>query len=82
MTGGARMATAPAACVVIEDSPAGIEAARRAGMRAIAFTGGGHATGPAHRRALAEARPDLVFDDMRALPLVLARLDRGTEPPE
>lgn len=30
-----RMAVPPARCVVVEDAPAGIEAARRAGMRAI-----------------------------------------------
>lgn len=30
-----RMSVAPAACVVIEDAPAGIEAARRAGMRSV-----------------------------------------------
>ncbi|MEZ2128157.1 MULTISPECIES: HAD family hydrolase [unclassified Sinorhizobium] len=33
----------PDECIVIEDSFAGITAARRAGMRAIGFTGGGHA---------------------------------------
>lgn len=31
----ARLAVAPAACVVIEDAPLGIEAARRAGMRCV-----------------------------------------------
>lgn len=33
----------PEDCVVIEDSPAGIEAAISAGMRVIGFLGGGHA---------------------------------------
>lgn len=32
-----RMQVAPADCLVFEDSPAGIEAARRAGMRAVAL---------------------------------------------
>ena len=43
------MGVAPADCVVIEDSPAGIAAAKRAGMRVFAFTGGSHAAqgGPA-----------------------------------
>ena len=36
----ARMATDPAACVVVEDSAAGVEAARRAGMRCLAYAGG------------------------------------------
>ena len=32
-----RVATPPAACIVFEDAPFGIEAARRAGMRAVAI---------------------------------------------
>ncbi len=59
---------APSACTVIEDSPAGIEAAKRAGMRVFGFLGGSHA-GPAGLAGLvAAARPDRVFDDMRLLP--------------
>jgi len=33
-----RMGVAPQRCLVFEDAPLGIEAARRAGMRAIALT--------------------------------------------
>lgn len=33
-----RLGVAPAACVVFEDAPLGIEAAQRAGMRAVALT--------------------------------------------
>lgn len=33
-----RLGVAPAGCTVIEDAPAGIEAARRAGMRAVGVT--------------------------------------------
>lgn len=64
----------PEACVVIEDSPAGIEAAKRAGMRVFGFTGGSHAV-PADLKALIDPfKPDLVFDDMETLPGVLAGL--------
>jgi beta-phosphoglucomutase-like phosphatase (HAD superfamily) len=35
-----RLAVAPAHCIVFEDAPLGIEAARRAGMRAVAVTTG------------------------------------------
>lgn len=36
------MGVSPSKCVVIEDSPAGVMAAKRAGMRVIGFTGGSH----------------------------------------
>ncbi|MDZ5695992.1 HAD family hydrolase [Chelativorans sp. M5D2P16] len=69
------MGMAPEHCIVVEDSPAGIEAARRAGMRVMAFTGGSHA-GPADlRKTVAALDPDIVFDDMRQLPDLIAGLD-------
>lgn len=36
LAGAAALGADPAACVVVEDAPAGVEAARRAGMRVIA----------------------------------------------
>jgi beta-phosphoglucomutase len=36
---GARLGVEPRACVVVEDAPAGLEAARRAGMHCIALAG-------------------------------------------
>ncbi|SEA50986.1 HAD-IA family hydrolase [Rubrimonas cliftonensis] len=68
----AAMGAAPAACAVIEDSPAGVMAARAAGMRALGFLGGGHARAPAHRHALAAAGAHLLFDEMARLPGLLA----------
>lgn len=54
-------------CVVIEDSAAGIRAAQAAGMRVIAFTGGGHA-GPAGLEAKAVANsPSAILRDMQDL---------------
>lgn len=63
----AQMGVAPENCVVIEDSEAGIRAAQAAGMRVIAFTGGGHA-GPAGLDAMARANsPSAILKDMQDL---------------
>ena len=66
-----RMGAAPSACVVVEDSRAGVAAARAAAMRALAYTGG---VTPA---ALLEGPATVLFDDMRRLPSLLGALDRG-----
>ena len=61
----------PSLCVVIEDSPAGILAAKRAGMRVFAFIGGSHAGPSGLRQQTADLAPDAIFDDMRQLPDLL-----------
>ncbi len=58
------MKTDPADCIVIEDSPAGIEAAQREGMAVFVFTGGSHAGAPGYRERIAALAPDVVFDAM------------------
>jgi HAD superfamily hydrolase (TIGR01509 family) len=63
----AAMGVEPARCIVVEDSPAGIAAAKSAGMRVVAFTGGSHARTPRHRETLLSLKPDALFDDMREL---------------
>lgn len=69
-----RLGIAPQDCIVIEDSPAGITAARAAGMRAVGFLGGAHA-GPAHlAQRLADLRPDALIEHAADLPNTLSRL--------
>ena len=60
------MGVAADACVVVEDSQAGIRAARAAGMRALGFIGGGHC-GPDHARLLHAAGAHVVFRQMTEL---------------
>lgn len=71
-----RMHADPARCMVVEDSPAGIAAARDAGMRVLGFAGGSHARGAAHRRKLQALEPAGLFDDMLALPGLLLGLEK------
>jgi HAD superfamily hydrolase (TIGR01509 family) len=66
------MGVAPSDCVVIEDSAAGVEAAKKAGMHVLAFAGGSHAATPGLRAAIAALEPDAVFHDMSLLPDLLA----------
>lgn len=75
------MEVAPKACVVVEDSPAGIIAAKSAGMRVLAFTGGSHVEPSGLRDVIEGLKPDAMFDDMRRLPELLGQLDgRETAP--
>lgn len=59
-----QMHVEPSRCIVIEDSPAGIVAARAAGMTVFAFTGGSHAHSPSYRAELQQLSPEVVFDAM------------------
>jgi HAD superfamily hydrolase (TIGR01509 family) len=62
-----RMNEQPFACTVVEDSQPGIEAARAAGMRALAYVGAPHTD----REALVTAGGEWL-DDMKKLPSLVA----------
>lgn len=64
----AQMGVQPGHALVIEDSPAGIEAAKRAGMRVFAFAGASHAGRAGLPERIAALEPDLIFDNMQRLP--------------
>jgi HAD superfamily hydrolase (TIGR01509 family) len=68
-----RMATSPAECVVVEDSRPGVEAARAAGMRVLAYAGG------LSQAKVLEGPNTVVFDDMAALPELLDALHRESD---
>ncbi|MCC2611586.1 HAD family hydrolase [Neorhizobium sp. Rsf11] len=59
-----QMGADPQNCIVIEDSPAGIEAGHRAGMAVFAFVGGSHAGTPGYRERIDALSPEVVFDAM------------------
>lgn len=67
------MGVPPQNAIVIEDSPAGVTAARRAGMGIIGFAGASHADS-ALAAALREAGAEDVVTDMADLPAAIERV--------
>src|SRR5581483_581726 len=65
-----QMGAAPARCMVIEDSVAGVTAARAAGMTVLGFCGGSHSR-DGHAATLRAAGAHGTFDDMRQLPALI-----------
>ena len=70
-----RMGAEPERCVVVEDSRAGVDAARAAGMDVLAFAGG---LTPAE---LLDGPGTVLFEDMRALPGLLEKRAAASRTP-
>lgn len=64
----------PAACAVVEDSVAGIQAGKAAGMRVIGFTGGSHSM-PGHADVLTDAGAETVVSRLKDIPPIIAAFE-------
>jgi HAD superfamily hydrolase (TIGR01509 family) len=71
-----QMNAPPERCIVIEDSVPGVTGGSAAGMTVLGFHGGSHCR-EGYGKKLHDAGAAMVFDDMRQLPALIARIGRN-----
>lgn len=64
---GQRLGVPPEQCVVVEDAPAGIEAANRAGMASVALTGTATRAELSHAKLVVDSLRELTPENLRDL---------------
>ncbi|MFC0245524.1 HAD family hydrolase [Falsochrobactrum ovis] len=69
-----QMGATASRCVVIEDSPSGVKAAKAAGMTTIGFTGGSHFSVVDNTESLHHAGADYILKDAAELPSLLREI--------
>lgn len=74
-----RMGSPANSTLVIEDSPAGIQAAKRAGMLSIGLTAGSHAQHSSYKKKLIEAGADWVVDSYQDVMKLVTKLSSGID---
>ena len=75
-----QMGVEPDMCLVVEDSPSGLQAAKAAGMRAIGFLGGSHRSS-ADKTLLLDAGADVVAETCSDLTEILMEQPLGNISP-
>lgn len=65
------MGHSPEECLVIEDSVVGIEAAKAAGMKVIAFLGGSHTQTKFYKNLIMDQKVPVAFDTIDLLTMIL-----------